>query len=136
MPETHLGTYTHRSEPVVHLELVGRTDSLTEQKAFLVDSGFNGAMMVPLSVVIALGWKKTNSFDKVNYGGGEPSRVMKTRGRVHFAGKLCEIDILATMHASRYDAQVEIEGCIGMGILKGSRIDFGLCEFKISVLEW
>ncbi len=135
MPGTHLGTYTPLSEPVVHLKLVGRKDSLTEQKPFLVDSGFNGAMMVPLSVVIALGWAKTSSFGKVNYGGGEPETVMKTRGYVHFAGKLCEIDILATMQASRYDARAEIEGCIGMGILRGSRIDFGQSDFRISVLE-
>jgi predicted aspartyl protease len=102
---------------------------------FLVDSGFNGAMMVPLSIVIALGWAKTNSFDEVSYGGGKPATVMRTRGYVQFAGKLREIDVLATMQSSRYDSQAEIEGCIGMGMLRGSRIDFGLGQFKISTLE-
>jgi predicted aspartyl protease len=135
MSEEHGGTYSPLNQPLVHIELVGRSDILTEKRAFLVDSGFNGSMLIPLSIVIALGWPKTDKMGSVIYGGGTPARVMKTRGYVRIFGNLREIEVLALIQAFREQTSSEIEGYIGMGLLKGSRIDFGQINFRISVFE-
>lgn len=135
MSEELGGVYSPLDQPLVQIELVGRSDILNERKAFLVDSGFNGSMLIPLSIVIALGWPKTERMVSIAYGGGTPARVMKTRGYVRIFGELREIEVLALTQTSREQADSEIEGYIGMGLLKGSRIDFGQINFRISVIE-
>jgi hypothetical protein len=134
MSESQLGKYSEFDEPLVQLELVGRSDVASETKLFLVDSGFNKSMLTSLSVVIALGWPITDSYEDITYGGGAHQSAMKTSGFVRFSGNLRAIDVLALPNGVAKN-KTEIEGYIGMVFLKGTRLDFGQKAFSISTYE-
>jgi predicted aspartyl protease len=136
MSETQQGFYSDLNEPLINIELLGKTDILTENRLFLIDSGFNGSMLVSKSLVKAMGWPMTDLQDHIIYGGGQKAETMQTFGYIRLLGKIIQINVLAvTSQASRSPSGSEIVGYIGMGLLKGSRIDFKHNEFHISTLE-
>jgi predicted aspartyl protease len=136
MFETQQGFYSDRNEPIVHVELIGRSDVSKEHHPFLVDSGFNGSMLVPISLVKAMGWQITDVKDSVAYGGGKADDIVKAFGYVRFNGNLRQIDVLAnTSKVTANNTKSEIVGYIGMGLLKDTSINFGKHDFNITTYE-
>lgn len=135
MSEVHEGYYTELDEPLVQIELIGHASVPAQMRTLLVDSGFNRELLIPLSVAMALGWPVTQSICSVKFAGGESVNVMETRGYVRFLGKLRQISVLAITEATRSDTRSEIDGYIGMGLLKGSRLNFGRHQLNISAFE-
>lgn len=131
----HGGNYTHLNEPFVHLELLGRSDVLSEETALLVDSGFNGLLMISRSKAAALGWHIPEQKVNIRFGDGTEVEAVKTFGYIRFIGKLLQIEVIVVLEKLIFSSDVSIEGYIGIGLLKGSRIDFGQDEFHISAYE-
>ena len=82
-----------------------------------------------------MGWPMHGRRTKVTFGGGQTAEALETRGYIRLFGHIREVTVLALTDGTSLQKNNDISGYIGMSLLKGSRIDFGRSEFKISALE-
>lgn len=91
----------------VELDVIGQGRS--ELVRAMVDTGFDGAICLPVSVAVTLGLELSGR-DFVEYADGRIVRELFFRGKVRFLGKVKEVRIYLT--------DVE-EGLIGLEMLSG-----------------
>src|SRR6266704_6406860 len=109
------GIVNSRSEPVVRISLLSSTNRSQSHSA-VVDTGFNGTLSLPESLIQRLGWRWIGH-ESYEIATGDVVREKVFVGRVRWMRQIQEVDVVAS-HAK--------DILIGTRLLEGCRlvIDF------------
>jgi hypothetical protein len=125
-----IGDYSPFFEPYTEINLLNISNN---QKSYRlqVNTAYNGDLIISVDAALELGWCETTK--KTNFGladGSETSGI-SVFGSLVWLGQIRQVNVLVI----ELEVLSGIEGHIGMGLLKSSRIDFGKNDFNITTLE-
>lgn len=88
-----LGYVDDRKQPKVELRVIGNASQM--DISFVVDTGFDGSLCLPVETAVPLGLQ-LKGMQEVEYADGSVKRELMFWGKVLFEGKEEEVDVFLT----------------------------------------
>lgn len=125
-----IGEYSLLLEPHAVIDLLNISNNQRSCR-LQVNTAYNGELVISLDVALELGWCEIIRNTNFGLADGSETSGISVFGSLVWFGQIKQVNVLVI------DLEISsgIEGYIGMGLLKGSRIDFKHSEFYISALE-
>ncbi len=113
--------FDHKGNPKVKLVLIGENKEVEIDA--LVDTGFNGSLMLTLPLALMLGLKLISSAT-ANFADGSFKNQLVFEGKVKLKNKIVTVDILLTE---------DEENKMGIALLKNNKLTINFSKKIISI---
>jgi hypothetical protein len=117
---------------MVLIDLIRKNLTACELQLFQIHSAYNGDLVVNVGLAVELGWDFIPRVENVEDNIGGNGNSLSTTGSISW------LDEVRPVHALVLDDSEfsnGIQGYIGMGLLKGTRLEFDQQRFNISAYE-
>lgn len=126
MSQSEKGDYTDRKLPYLELRVLGR-ESVTFSIKAVIDTGFDGTLLVWESYANGLGWPRTQEYRRLILADGSLSVGYSTVGYLKWLGQTIQQEVLVMRQI-----QTKYRDClIGMGLLRGTQLLLGRASVEI-----
>ena len=126
MSHSEQGHYSDAGLPVVDLRVLGR-ESLTYSIEAIVDTGFNGTVLVFEADARAMGWAQTSRFHDVFLADGSACRAYWTTAHLSWFGEKRAWDVLVIPKERPRSGNC----LVGMGLLRGTSVLLGGSKVEV-----
>jgi predicted aspartyl protease len=126
-----LGHVDARNRPLLTFSVPGREDGVLG----LVDTGFNGYLLVDAAIAQQLGFTVTDVTDTVEFAGHVHRRLSVAAGRIHWFDQVIDIDVLVSAEEPPRMAAAEPAALIGTTLLNPHSLTVDFATRRVVLSE-
>ena len=138
MAEELIGYYSDLRQPIIPIRSVGAELPDSDSIPFLVDTGVNADLIVPLGLAKRLNWQISSAVTDVEMADGSESSAFYAYPYIRWHGRLkqCTALVLSprvqNSQKSKQSSRQAFEGFLGMGLLQGTVIELASSVVRIT----
>lgn len=140
MADELIGYYSDLKQPIVPLTSARGADSIHDPRPFMVDTGVNVDLLVPMELALSLNWQVSSVVEEVVMADGTASRAVTAYPYIQWHDQLKQCSALVLLdnpydgseRTKRRNPRQAYDGFVGMGLLHGNVIEFEPSIVRIS----